>query len=188
MSWLGTNSLRIEVPDQWPHFTGTGRVYAHSPDCRSGFVFTVWPVTLEEASAQSVSEQKLTSLIGEGIGPILGPFARSYQQPIKLVRSDDTVRGERQGCPAISRSGIFMCSGDAVGFAVVALHAPTDVPPFSAGDRRYAPNIAAAMVVANSLEGLEAATELGYSVASSCVRAPAAAAAVQPVSLGKSAF
>ena len=180
MSWFGVNSLRIEVPEQWLHFTGTGRVHAHSPDCRSGFFFTVWPVTTEEASSQSVSNEKLTAFIGEGIGPLHGPFARDCRRPIRFVRTDESMRGECQGCPTMSRSGVFMSSGDAVGFAVVALHAPTEVSPFVPGNDRHASNFAASMVVANSLDGPEAATALALSIASSCLRAPATAAAVQP--------
>ena len=183
MSWFGVNSLRVEIPEQWLHFTGTGRVYAHSPDCRSGFRFTVWPVTIQEVSFQSVSEEKLTAFIGHGIGPLHGPFARNQTRSIQLVRSDNPVRSECQGCPTISRSGIFMSSGAGVGFAVVALHAPTEFSPSVPDDGRHATNVAAAMVVANSLDGPEAATELALSVASSCLRAPAAAA-VQPAVAG----
>jgi len=179
MSWFGVNSLRIEVPEQWLHFTGTGRVYAHSPDCRSGFRFTVWPVATEEFSSQSVSEEKLAAFIAAGIGPLHGPFGRNHSRSIRLVRSDEPVRGECRGCPTLSRSGIFLSSGGEVGFAVVALHAPTEFSPFVPGDGRHVTNVAAAMVVANSLDGPEAATELALSVASSCLRAPAEAAVQQ---------
>ena len=180
MPWLGTSSLRIEVPERWPHFTGTGRVYAHSPDCRSGFLFTVSPVTIVEFSARVVNEETLTSFIGAGIRPLHDPFGGSYDWPVEIVHSNETVRGEHQGCPTIARSGVFKSSGDAVGYAVVALHAPTDVPLFSPPDERYVPNLAAAMVMASSLEGAGAAYELAHSVASSCLRAPATAAAAEP--------
>ena len=185
MSWFGVNSLRIEIPEQWLHFSGTGRAYAHSPDCRSGFRFTVWPVTTEEVSSQSVSEEKLTAFIGEGIGPLHGPFARNHSRSIQLVRANEPVRGECQGYPTMSCSGVFMSSGDEVGFAVVALHAPSDLPSSVSGESRHATNVAAAMVVANSLDGPEAATELALSVASSCLRAPAAAAVQPTVAVGR---
>jgi len=77
----------------------------------------------------------------------------------------------------MSRSGVSRSSEGEVGFVVVALHAPTEVSPIVPADERYATNVAAVMVVASSLDGIQAATELALSVASSCLRDPATAVA-----------
>jgi hypothetical protein len=190
VAWAGVNSVAIEVPDTWAWFTGTGRVYAQSPDCRSGFIFTVWLVEKEESSTRLIRETQLTRFIAEYLFPChtrhrsrrTSEYIQRRSELLaefhsELVRRDPFMHGEHEG------HATFWCTGAAVTpletffFGAVALHPPNH-------NRAFAPDLSvpiefrqtsdnpAVMVMATSLDNSEMALRLAKDVAASCLRVP----------------
>ena len=148
---FGVNGVFVWWPGDWPFFTGTGRVYAHDPECRSGFIFTVWPVADEDSLAGFAEEYH---------GVHHSPFkVQAYLEPAQALQLSPVERREILGHAMLCVSGTFVSHGSSVGYAAVALDVAT----------HQVQEWAAAMVSASSLDGPVVALDVARTIALSCL-------------------
>jgi Bacterial regulatory protein, Fis family len=160
-------SVRIEVPHGWPWFSGTGTIYAHTPDGRSGFQFQL---------GCRFAEDSLNQFVETNRGPCHRLIGQWDYGGIADIQADPVHAQMERGFPMLVTSGTFWSHGETVDYAAATASVPDDIiasrkqlPEPGSTSKQHSEG---AVVMATSLDGREAAVSIAKNVLASCFREP----------------